>query len=267
MTPLAFYAGDVMHARLRPREHRFRYRVFMALLDLESPSPAPSRLRWFSSDRFNLMSVRQRDYLPDRVGDDLLARARHAFASFGVDVEGARVLLMTMPRVAGYAFNPISVYYAVDGEGALRGALYEVRNTFGERVVYEAGAGPGEALGPHETEKALHVSPFLPMGLRYRFRLAPPAERANLTIVESDAEGVVLTALFSGGRVEASDANILRLFFSLPFMTLKVILAIHFEALRLFLKGFQVHRHPRKTQDCGDERRSVTRSDAGVSEA
>lgn len=251
--PAAFYLGSVMHARLRPRAHRFRYRAFMTLVDLDAFAGSKRLSRLFSLDRFNLMSLRERDHLPDEPGASLRERARGAFARRGIDVSGARLRLLAMPRVLGYAFNPIAIFYAADENGALRAVLYEVRNTFGERRVYAAGAKGGAPLGPHEIDKDFHVSPFLPMALRYRFRTRVPEASAALKIVERDADGVVLTAIFAGERLPLSDGNVVRLFFSLPLMTLKVILAIHWEALRLLGKGLKIHPHPSRGRRRGAE--------------
>lgn len=257
--PAAFYVGSVMHARLRPKRHQFRYRSFMALLDLGALSGRRRISRFFSIGYFNLMSFFESDYLPDMDGGTLFDRTRNAFLANGINVDDYRILLLALPRVCGYAFNPICVFYAVDGAGALKAALYEVRNTFGERCVYAAVAEPVRTLGPHEFEKELHVSPFLPMALRYRFRTASPDSRVTLKIVERDAQGVILTAMFAGQRLAATDTNVIRLFFSLPFVTLKVILAIHWEALRLLGKGLKTHPHPfggRKTGEKGRSARS-----------
>ncbi|TVR07895.1 MAG: DUF1365 domain-containing protein [Salinarimonadaceae bacterium] len=263
--PASFYVGSVMHARLRPKAHRFRYRTFMALFDLAELDGRTRISRLFSLGRLNLMSFHERDHLPDAAGATLLERARSVFASNGIDAAELRIFLLALPRVCGYAFNPISVYYAVDRGGDLKGALYEVRNTFGERCVYSAAAEPGRTLGPHEFDKALHVSPFLPMALRYRFRTAMPDAGATLKIVESDPEGVILTAIFAGARREATDANVIRLFFSLPFVTLKVILGIHWEALRLLAKGLKIHPHPSSGRKTGTSE-PMARSGSSISE-
>ncbi|MCC5979305.1 MAG: DUF1365 domain-containing protein [Salinarimonas sp.] len=243
--PAAFYRGAIMHARLRPRFHRFRYEAFLMHVDLDGLDETASRMRFFSRNRFNLMSLHEADHLPGEPGETLADRARAAFATRGIPLPPqARITLLALPRILGYAFNPISIYHARDGQGRSLGVLYEVRNTFGERHLYAAAAGPEGRLARHGARKAFHVSPFLPMDLDYRFDFLPPGARTRLRILEHDAEGLILTAAFAGKRLQACDANLLRLFFRLPLMSLKVILGIHVEAFRLWLKGIPVHGHP-----------------------
>lgn len=238
----ALYVGAVMHARLRPRPHRFRYRVFTLLVDLDRLDELAACSPLLSVGRFNLVSFQPRDH---RLGDDeapLADEARAAFARAGIGAE--RVWLMAYPRLFGFAFNPISVYYGTDVDGRLVGALAQVRNTFGERHTYplaiaETGARPG-------VRKAFHVSPFLPMDLAYRFGLEPPGEEARVSIVESDPHGPILTAIFSARRRALSTRALLAALARTPLMTLKVVAAIHWQALRLLAKGIRVHPHPRK---------------------
>ncbi len=248
--PAALFVGKVMHARIKPKPHRFIYRVFMILLDLDRLDEAGRLSRLMSINRFNLLSFRPDDHLlvrPDLAGT-LPDRARRLFAAHGVNLEGCRILLLCLPRVLGYAFNPISIFYAVDPSGELRGALYEVRNTFGERHCYVAAASEAGARLRHTTRKAFHVSPFLPMNLDYRFSVTAPGESLLLRIVEHDEDGAILSTALEGNRRILTGFNILRTLVSLPLVTLKVIFGIHFEAVRLLLKGVRVHPHPERNR-------------------
>lgn len=238
----ALYVGHVMHARLRPRPHRFRYRVFTLLADLDRLAELDRASPLFSVGRFNLVSFQPRDHGWPGANAPLADQARAAFARAGIAVE--RVWLMAYPRLFGYAFNPISVYYGTDAEGRLVGALAEVRNTFGERHTYPLALGADGARA--RADKAFHVSPFLPMNLAYRFGLEAPGEEARVSIVESDAQGPILTAVFAGTRRALSSRTLLGTLARTPLMTLKVVAAIHWEALRLLGKGIRVHPHPRK---------------------
>ena len=236
------YAGTVMHRRLRPRPHRLRYRVFFLLLDLDELPALCGRLRLLSRRRFNLFSFHERDHA-DGSGTPLRAWVESHLAHAGIDLAGGPIRLLAMPRVLGYGFNPISVYFCHHRDGALVAILHEVHNTFGERHTYlipvasrEKGADIVQSCA-----KAFHVSPFLAMDMRYDFRIHAPDERLSLAIRGGDAEGPVLVAAFVAKRQALTDAALLRAFLGTPLLTLKVIGGIHWEALRLWWKGI----HPR----------------------
>ncbi len=229
----ALYVGRVTHRRFRPREHRLSYGVFWLLLDIDH---FPTGLRWLSRNRFNLFSFYDRDYA-DQSDTALRPQIEALLVPAGIDLTGGTIRLLTMPRVLGYGFNPISVYFCQRPDESLAAIVYEVHNTFGERHSY-AVAVPPEATLPlrHSSEKAFYVSPFLPMGLRYSFRIIPPGERAMLAITVEDSQGVLLTAALVGERKPMSDGWLARLFVVMPLLTLKVTGGIHWEALLLWLK-------------------------------
>jgi uncharacterized protein len=240
----ALYVGTVMHQRLRPARHRLSYRMFSLLLDLDELPALARRLRLFSLDRFNLFSLHQRDHGDGSAGGlraQIDARLREA----DLPVGGA-IRLLTMPRILGYAFNPISVYFCDDHEGALQAIVYEVNNTFGERHSYLIPVDAAGQRGDRVVQgcaKAMRVSPFLPLDLRYVFRVEPPrADTAALSlgVVARDDVGAIVNARFDAERRTLHDAALARVFFSHPLLTLKVIAAIHWEALRLLLKGVRL---------------------------
>jgi DUF1365 family protein len=244
----ALYVGKVLHARLKPIPHRFVYRLFMLLIDIDRIEAAGRLSRFLSIGRMNLFSFYAGDHLP--VADSrasLGQRARDLFAREDIDVADCRILLLCLPRVLGYAFNPIAVFYAIADDGSLVGTIYEVRNTFGERHFYVAAASGRASSCRQDLRKQFHVSPFLPMNLKYRFSVAPPAETLVFRILESDENGAVLSTGFSGRYLELGDFTALRVFFGLPLATLKVILGIHYEALRLYFKGLRVYPHPMRS--------------------
>lgn len=239
------YVGPVMHARLKPFGHRFSYKVASFLVDIDRLDELP-KLSWLvSHNRRNLFSIFDRD-LGAADGSSLRGHVDWLLAQAGMEAP-ARVLLLTYPRIAGYVFNPISVYYAYGGKDNLTAVIYEVRNTFGDRHTYVAPVGPSE-LGPEglkqEREKLFHVSPFLELGLTYRFRLRPPGDTLALRILETDAKGPVLAATFHGTRKPLTTATLTALFLKLPFLTLKIVGAIHYEALKLWLKGARYFPRP-----------------------
>ena len=150
---------------------------------------------------------------------------------------------MTMPRMLGYAFNPLSVYFCYRQDGGLAAILYEVNNTFGQRHSYLIPAVPdADGLVRQESAKSLYVSPFLDTDMSYAFVVAPPEERVAISMTARDTEGPVLLAKLSAERVPLTDATLLRALFAYPLLTLKVVAAIHWEALRLWLKGVASHR-------------------------
>lgn len=227
------YRGEVTHARLRPKAHRFRYRVFWLLLDVDRLAEAASRTRLFSIDRFNLFSLRPKDF-GDGSETPLRAQVERELAEAGIAAPGGAIRLLTMPRVLGYAFNPISLYYCSDVEGRLAAMVYEVTSTFGERRAYVLPAGDRFR---HGCDKTLHVSPFLQMDMSYDFRGKAPGERMALTINGHDNDGLLIATAMAGERKPLTDRQILRAALALPLVTLKVTLGIHWEALRLWLKG------------------------------
>lgn len=235
----SLYVGEVMHARLKPVGHRFQYRVMSLLIDLDRLDEADRMSPLFGVNRRALYSFHEADHGP-RDASSLRAYAQASAEAKGVDLTGGRVLLLTYPRIAGYTFNPLSVYFCYDASGALAVVIYEVRNTFGDIHPYVLPVHAGE-MGPaglrQEQDKLFYVSPFIEMAMRYHFRIVPPGEIVRLRILETDVDGPVLAATFAGTHRVLSTASLLQAFLALPLMTLKVIAAIHWEALRLWIKG------------------------------
>jgi len=242
MTRSAIYAGDVVHARTRPRRHRLHYRVFSLLLDLDELPELSRRLRLFGHNRPAVFSFWDRDH-GDGGSGALRAWVEQELHNAGLDLGRPRIEVLCYPRIWGYVFNPLTVYFCHDEDGALRAILYEVSNTFGERMTYVIAVNGSPNAVRQRAPKLHYVSPFVPMEARYDFLIRPPAERVIIRIDEADAEGHFLRAVFSGRRRTLSDRALLALLFAYPLMSLKVTAAIHFEALRLWLKGVPVFRH------------------------
>lgn len=237
----ALYPGVVTHLRLRPRRHRLRYRIFQALIDLDELE-ALDRLRLFSRGRFNLFGFNDADH-GDGSGD-LRGYVERTLADGGVDYDGGPIRILCMPRVLGYVYNPLSIYFCHRRSGALAGVLYEVNNTFGERHSYLfpiAGEGPSHR---HGCDKTFYVSPFMGMDMRYGFEVEEPRERASTVIRGWDAEGLLITAAFAAERRPLTDRQLLSAFLGHPLLTLKVVAGIHWEALKLFAKGVRLTRRP-----------------------
>lgn len=241
---ITLYRGHTVHERRAPFLHRFRYPIASILIDLDRLGETGGAARLFSVERFNLFSFRERDHGP-RDGSSLADWARKRFAEAGVEIGAARVSLLCFPRVLGYVFNPLSLYLAETEDGALRGVIYQVHNTFGEAHAY---VGPAEAApgAPcrQEADKVFHVSPFFDRAGRYDFILRAPRERFSLVIKKQREAGPDLLATMSMTREPLSNGALLRLFAGLPFSTLQAIFGIHWQALRLVLKGARYHPKP-----------------------
>jgi len=247
------YVGKVMHRRHAPRKHKLSYRIFSLFLDIDRIDELASRSRWFSRGRFNLFSFRDVDH-GDGTATPLRAQITHLLALADVHLPGGKILLLCMPRVLGYAFNPLSVFYCYDHAGSLAALVYEVNNTFGQRHTYVLPVVNGIASGTVSTasdhtrtsasnvieqhcDKRFHVSPFLDLDMHYRFLVLPPGERLALTINASTPTGPMLDAVYSADKQTFSDSTLLRLFATHPLLTLKVVVGIHWEALQVWLKG------------------------------
>lgn len=237
------YRGHVMHMRLQPFGHRFRYAVTTLLLDVDRLEETAAGLRLFSLDRFNAVSFRRRDHGP-RDGGPLRPWVEARLAEAGLP-KPARLLLVSMPRLFGYAFNPLSVFYGYDAEGELESVVYEVKNTFGDQFPYALPArADRDGAVRHDQPKEFFVSPFIPMDQTYSFTIRAPGDRLAIRIKQADANGDYLIATQSGDAAPLTDGALARLAFVTPLAALKVIAAIHWQALRLWLKGARFLGHP-----------------------
>jgi len=242
----ALYLGEVMHARLKPIGHRFSYRVMSLMVDLDRLAAADRQSRLFGVNRAALYSFNEADH-GERDGSPLRIYAQRCAAERGIDLTGGRVLLLCYPRLLGYTFNPLSAYFCYRADGELALMIYEVRNTFGDIHAYVLPVKPGESSDAgirQAQEKLFYVSPFIGMAMRYHFRVSPPGDSVKLRILETDRDGPLLAATFNGRRRALTTAALLRSFCSLPLVTLKIVAAIHWEALRLWLKGARLVPRP-----------------------
>jgi DUF1365 family protein len=239
------YVGAVAHQRLRPRLHRLAYRVFMLTLDLDELDALGRGLKLFSHNRWNLVSLHDRDFA-GRVRGALRPQIEAKLAQAGFDLAGGRITLLCMPRLLGKGFNPLSVYFCHDRQGRLAATVHAVRNTFGERhdYVLPVEVSPDgrvrQACG-----KAFHVSPFMPMDLDYQFDLLPPGERAAVGVTVHDEAGLLLAASFAGERRPLTDRALLKAVVSHPWQLAGVLAAIHWEAVKIVLKGFRLFPGPK----------------------
>ena len=256
------YECQVTHARFAPRRHRFSYRIFMLALDLDELPALGRRLRLFSHDRRGFYSLREEDYLPvhgpahnatvpgpvsagARGDSPLKARVRDLFSARGVALpEDLRVELVTLPRVLGYLFNPVSFYFCRDAAGACLGAIAEVTNTFREVKPYVLGPdclrpagrpGTGE-LFHLRVPKHFYVSPFSDVDVAFDFRLRPPGEKLSVRIDDYAGPERTLASVLVGSVSPLTDRRLAWFSLKYPLLTLRVIVLIHWHALRLHLK-------------------------------
>ncbi len=244
-TKSAIYAGLVTHERFAPKRHRLRYRMFQLLLDLDEAADLATRLKLFSYNRLNVFSHHDHDHGDGRAGP-LRAYVEENLAAAGIDIAGGRIQLLCMPRLFGHVFNPLSIYYCHRADGALAAMLYEVNNTFGERHSYLIKADPADGAAIRQTcAKAFHVSPFMGLEMRYDFQVTHPGETIATTIHGSDAEDrLLIAAAFSGRREALTDRALARALIGFPLLTFTVVAAIHWEALKLWLKGVPLKPKP-----------------------
>jgi DUF1365 family protein len=238
----AIYAGHVFHSRTRPRQHQLNYRVFSLLLDLDE-LPALSRMsKLFGVNTGGILSFWEKDHGDGRA-TGLRQWIEAQLDSAGIDAGRHNITMLCYPRMFGYVFNPLTVYFCADADGVTRAILYEVCNTFGERHTYIIRAGDQSGAVEHSCAKLLYVSPFVPMDCDYHFHIEPPAETVLVRIDETDAHGLLLRASFAGDRQELSGKALLGALLAYPLMTVKIMGAIHWEALKLWRKGVPFFRH------------------------
>jgi DUF1365 family protein len=224
-----------MHVRRSPVRHVFRYPVSYWLVDLDELPELERRLRLFSVNRRNVVSLCNRDHF------DGTTPLKRAVLDLVGDSSIERVLMLTQPRVLGYVFNPVSFYWCYRADGSLVCIVAELNNTFGERL-------PEVLRGPelrYEQRKRLHVSPFFGLDQSYEYGFSQPGDDVWARIhVRDDDGGRPLTAVLHGRRRELTNGELAALLLRYPLQPLQVIALIHWQALRLWLKRVPFHRKP-----------------------
>jgi len=235
------YKGRVMHMRLRPVSHQFRYRVFSVFLDLDRLAETLEPLRLINHNRFGVMSFHDVDH-GRRDGSASRPWVDDEHAQRGL-TRPARVKILAFPRILGFVFNPLTLYYGYDQAGQLTSIVYEVKNTFGDQTAYVLPCGSGERAIDQSQRKMMYVSPFIELEQTYAFRVSVPDARLGLRIKQTGEAGETLISTLNAERRPLTDAVLARCFLSHPLMTLKVVAGIHWEALRLALKGVRFRKY------------------------
>jgi DUF1365 family protein len=248
VTASGIYTGTVMHRRVRPKQHKLAYNVASFLIDLDELPALDREVRFFSYNRPGVFSFYDRDHGPG-TGEALRPWVETYLTEADIDLAGGPIRLLCYPRTLGYVFNPLSVYFCYRrerGAETLVAILHQVTNTFRERHSYLIPVDTIAADGLiHQTcAKEMYVSPFIAMDITYNFRIKPPGDDITVAIHETDTDGPLLYASFSGRRTALTSAACLRALLRFPVLTLKVIAGIHWEALKLWLKGVPLVEHP-----------------------
>lgn len=248
---LRIYQGRVMHQRHGLLMHRLDYDVFSVCLDLDHASEAHRNIPFFSVNGFNLFSLYEKDHMDEGYGDlrlFVLDMLRQSGLYDDSEAMPYRIKMLAYPRLFGRAFNPLTVFFCYDDQQRLAAILYQVRNTFGERHHY---AFRIDAFGAHEgpihkhsCSKHFYVSPFIGMDCRYNFKVREPGEDVSIVIHQTQDDQPLLTAAFQGKSRTTGRAAMLGLALSSFQSGWKILAAIHWEALKLWLKGAVYQRRP-----------------------
>jgi hypothetical protein len=246
------YEGAVSHRRIRPVSHRFVYRVFSFLINIDELPALDKAHRWFAFNRTGLFSFHEKDHGP-KDGSPLRPWIAEQLKTAELDFPLGTVRLLCFPRIFGLVFNPLSVWYCYDTSQKLRAVLYEVRNTVGEWRGYLLPVDANRAEGTlirQACDKAFYVSPLMTMNCRYNFTLNEPDDQMTIAIRETEEGNRTLMAAQTGKRRTFSDKTLRNLFLRHPLMFVKVVGGIHWEAFRLMAKGLKYYANPgKKTGD------------------
>lgn len=237
----ALYVGSVSHHRLTPKRHALRNRVYWMLLDLSELAALDAELKLFSHNRCNLFSCFDRDH-GDGTDTPLLEQARTLIASAGIDAREPTIQMLCMPRVAGYDFNPLTVYYCSNERKEVIAVIYEVNNTFGGRHSYVIPTTPSKDGTIRQVcDKAFYVSPFMDLDMKYRFRTKSPNQKVGVSVQARKHDRAVINTSLIGHRRELSDRNLFQVAITHPGLPMKVTGAIYWNALKLWCRGFAVN--------------------------
>ena len=234
----SIYSGTVIHKRFKPKTHYFKYSVFSLLIDLSELDYLSKKIKIFSHNKFNLVSFYEKDH-GNRDGSSLTLWVKKNLKDININSENIKIKLLCYPRILGFVFNPLSVFYIYDLEEKLICILYEVKNTFGEQHTYIFRVDNDQKLYQHNCPKKFHVSPFIEMNCQYFFRLIKPGEKISVIIDQYDKQDKILYASQDGVRSEFNTKQLLKSYIKHPLMTFKIIIAIHFEAFKLWAKGIK----------------------------
>ena len=241
------YNGTVIHKRFKPKIHFFKYKVFSLLIDLSELEKLDKTINLFSYNKFNLVSFFDKDH-GERDGSSLINWVKKNLKQNNINCENITIKLLCYPRIFGYVFNPLSVFYVYNDHNKLISILYEVKNTFGEQHTYVFKVSNNNMI-QHNCQKKFHVSPFIEMNCNYFFRTLKPADKISIIIDQYQLDEKILYASQDGKRTDFTTLELIKSYLKHPLMTFKIITAIHFEAFKLWTKGIKFVRKKLKIKN------------------
>ena len=233
------YSGNVIHKRFKPKIHFFKYKVFSLLIDLDELNTLHKQLSIFSYNKFNLISFYDADHGP-RDGTSIKHWVIQNLKKNKIPTSHIKIKLLCYPRILGYVFNPLSVFFIYNQQSKLIAIFYEVKNTFGEQHTYIFKINKQQQRLQHDCSKKFYVSPFLEMNCTYYFKIVKPGKKISIVIDQHDELGKILYASQDGTKEILTNTNLIKTYLKHPLMSFKVIVAIHFEAMKLWLKRIKL---------------------------
>ncbi len=233
------YIGSVIHKRFKPKKHFFKYNVFSLFLDLDEINELDQKILFFSYNKFNILSFFDKDH-GYRDGSSIKNWLINVLQKKNISTINIKIKILCYPRIFGYVFNPLTIFFIYDVDSNPIAILYEVKNTFGEQHTYVFKIDIKNKQILNNCKKRFYVSPFMDLESKYFFKVLIPNERLSVIIDQRDKEGKLLFASQDGERVKLSSKNLLKSYLKHPLMTLKIISAIHYEALKLWMKGIKL---------------------------
>ena len=240
------YNGIVTHKRFKPVKHFLKYKTFSFFIDLDEIEKLDKNNIIFSFNRFNIFSFYNRDH-GDRDGKSLKNWVMDNLIKFKISENINKIKLLCYPRIFGYVFNPLSIFYCYQDE-KLKVIFYEVKNTFNEQHTYIFKVNDSNIV-TQKCKKKFYVSPFMNMDTYYNFRLLNPDDKLSVSIEQTDKKDTILNAVQTGERKDFNLKQLVVNFFKYPLMTIKIISAIHFEALLLWKKGAIYRKRDKKIKN------------------
>ena len=234
----SIYNGHVIHKRFKPKAHYFKYNVFSLLIDLSELEILDKTVSFFSHNKINLISFYDKDH-GERNGSSLVNWVHDNLNKNDITTDNIRIKILCYPRIFGFVFNPLSVFYVYNINDQLIAILYEVKNTFGEQHTYIFRVEKDANLIQNNCSKKFHVSPFIKMNCNYFFRLLKPGNKISVIIDQYDDQEKILYASQDGVRSDFNTKYLIKSYLKHPIMTFKIIMAIHYEAFKLWTKGIK----------------------------
>ena len=231
------YKGTLMHHRLVPREHKFTYNIFYTFINVDDLDHLKKKYTFFSYNHFNIFSIYDSDH-GFRNKKTIKFWLKNILKKIGIKQMNTKIFLLTMPRIFGYAFNPLSIFFCYDLKGNIKAIIYEVKNTFNEQHCYVfkiKDSFSKKIIFKHTCQKKFHVSPFLDMKAKYNFTISKPGKNFNSSINMQKKETNIFLAMLKCKYQKINLKNLIFLLIKYPFLTIKVVLAIYYEAIKLFI--------------------------------